>query len=337
MQLKEEEPMHIRSRWVLAALAAISLATAGAVSARAAAEGSFQRALQVSGPVDIDVSTGSGNITVRAGAAGTVEIRGKIRANSDWRGSESEAEERVRYLETHPPIEQDGNSIRIGHITDHDLTRNISISYEIVAPAETSLHAQTGSGSQTIAGIRGPVEVGSGSGDLAISNIGAEVHATTGSGDIKLEAVQGSLHARTGSGSIRGSGIAGAMVASTGSGSVRLEQTAAGDSRVSTGSGDVELSGIRGALQARTGSGEIRAQGAPTGEWSLHSGSGSLTVRLPEQAAFELNARTDSGNIQTAHPITVMGTIGKRQLRGTVRGGGPLLDLSTSSGNIHIE
>jgi DUF4097 and DUF4098 domain-containing protein YvlB len=69
----------------------------------------------------------------------------------------------------------------------------------------------------------------------------------------------------------------------------------------------------------------------------MRTASGSVTVRLPEQAAFDLEARTSSGHIESSHPITVQGTIGPREVRGKARGGGPLLELSTSSGNIHIE
>ena len=76
-----------------------------------------------------------------------------------------------------PPIQQSGNQIRIGHIDDPELRHNISISYEVVVPAETDLRVQSGSGDQKVEGIRGPLEVSSGSGGLKISAIGDRVHA----------------------------------------------------------------------------------------------------------------------------------------------------------------
>ncbi len=317
-------------------LAALLWATA-ATPAPAAVEGHFERNLKVTGPVDLDVETGSGSITVRAGNSDTLEIRGTIRASDGWLSSDRGVEDRVRYLESHPPIEQSGNTIRIGHINDHDLTRNISISYELVVPATTRLRAQTGSGSQTIDGISGPVEANSGSGSLQVSNVGAEVNARTGSGGIELRAVRGNSRASTGSGSIRAIGIAGGMNASTGSGSVKLEQTAAGDVEVETGSGGVELSGVKGSARVTTGSGSITAEGEPSGCWRLHTGSGSVRVRVPNQAGYEVEAHTSSGRIESNLPITVQGTISPRELHGKVRGGGAVLDLSTSSGNVYIE
>ena len=312
--------MKFRTRWLAAALAVVVLATAGSVAAWAATvEGSFERTLTVTGPVELDVKTGSGSIRVRTGEAGTVHIRATIKARSGWLEGSRDAEARVRALEQNPPIEQDGNTIRIGHIEDRDLRRNISISYEIVVPVETELRSATGSGR------------------LTLSNIGDEVRATTGSGRIQLDSIQGSVRATTGSGGIRATGVAGAFDATAGSGSIRLEQTGPGDVEVTTGSGTIELNGVRGALRASTGSGGIRADGQPTGDWKLRAGSGGITVRLPSEAAFDLYAHTNSGSISTDHPLTVQGTIKRRELRGKVRGGGYLVDMRTGSGSIHIE
>ncbi len=302
------------------------------------AEGSFDRTLKVTGAVELEVTTGSGGINVRAGEAASVRVHGTIRASEGWLINSGEAEKKVRALETNPPIEQSGNFIRIGRIEDPELRRNVSLSLEIVTPAETRLKAHTGSGSQTISGISGPVNAGTGSGGVKITSIGSEVRVETGSGNIQLESIKGEVRARTGSGYIRGAGIAGAITAGTGSGDVKLQQTAAGSARVDTGSGNVELEGLRGSLVARTGSGTITAEGAPEGGWSLSTGSGSVIVRLPANAAFDLDAHTSSGHVSADNlPITLQGTIRRGQLRGKVRGGGPRIELETGSGNIRIE
>jgi len=320
---------------VLPAMLILTLAAAVvATPARAGEDGHFDRTLTVSGPVDFDVQTGSGQIRVRPGDASKVEIHGKIHAHGGWRSSS--VEERVHALETNPPIEQNGNTIRIGHIEDRELTRDISISYELIVPAETKLRSATGSGEQSVEGIRGPVEASSGSGDLRFSKIGGETHVRTGSGEIGLDSINGSARASSGSGSIRAAGIAGGFNASSGSGEITLEQTAAGDVEVGTGSGEVRVKGVRGALRVNTGSGSIHAQGEPAGEWRLHTGSGDVTAELPQQAAFDLRAHTSSGSIESNHEISVQGSITPRELQGKVRGGGVLVDLSTSSGSIHL-
>ncbi|MHB8557212.1 MAG: DUF4097 family beta strand repeat-containing protein [Candidatus Acidiferrales bacterium] len=116
-----------------------------------------------------------------------------------------------------------------------------------------------------------------------------------------------------------------------------LSQTGSGDVEASSGSGTVEINGVKGAVRVGTGSGNIRAQGTPTGDWRLHTGSGDLTVQLPQQTSFELYAHTSSGRIDSKFPITVQGTISPRDLHGKVGSGGPMVDLRTSSGTIHIE
>lgn len=300
--------------------------------ALAAAEGQFDRTLTVTGPVALDVSTGAGSITVRAGEPGQVRIQGYIKAK---RGREAA----VRALEANPPIEQDGNMIHVGRIQNRDLQKNISISYEIVAPPETQLESGTGSGDQKVSGIVGPVAASTGSGSVALTEIGDEVQAETGSGSIRLQGIRGAVRASTGSGSIHGADIGGPVRASTGSGDVHLEQSAPGDVKVSTGSGDVEVFGVRGAVRVSTGSGDVTADGNPSGEWELETSSGEVTVRLPAGAAFDLEARTSSGSIYIAetHKLLVSGKINPRRIRGKVRGGGVKLALSTSSGDIRIE
>lgn len=87
----------------------------------------------------------------------------------------------------------------------------------------------------------------------------------------------------------------------------------------------------------RTGSGGIRAQGEPVGDWRMHTGSGAITVHPPPQAAFELQARTSSGHVRTTHEITVQGILSPRELHGKARGGGPLIEATTSSGSVDID
>jgi DUF4097 and DUF4098 domain-containing protein YvlB len=126
------------------------------------------------------------------------------------------------------------------------------------------------------------------------------------------------------------------MKADTGSGSVRIEVSRPGSIDVNTGSGSVRVRGAEGRVRVDTGSGSIEVTGNPTEPWTLDTGSGSVTVRLPREASFELNARTSSGSINTDRPITVQGSIGRRELRGTAGQGGVLLTLSTGSGSINI-
>src|SRR5439155_1418942 len=173
------------------AVAITTLATC-TLPAWGAVHGQFERTLAVNGRVDLQVETGSGSIEVHRGGSNQVHVVGRISAN-EWFGGDApdymdlvvgrisanewfgggNAEERVKKIENNPPIQQSGNDIRIGHIDDPELKHNISISYEITVPEGTQLRSSSGSGTQSIADIAGPLEANTGSGDLKLSNIEA--------------------------------------------------------------------------------------------------------------------------------------------------------------------
>jgi DUF4097 and DUF4098 domain-containing protein YvlB len=323
-------------RYIHTYLLAIAAACLAFSTACFAAEGHFHRTLQVTGPVDLSVHTGAGSITLRAGGSSTVEIRGTIRA---WSGlfSNDDAEKRVSYFESQPPIEQQGNTIKIGISTEPRMQHNVSISYELVVPVNTRLSSNSGSGNQTVDGISGPMEASTGSGEIKASNIGGSVQATTGSGEIVLESVKEGIRASTGSGNIRATSVGGSVRASTGSGGVTIEQTGEGDARVNTGSGNIVLKSIRGLVHAKTASGSITAGGGGQSPWYLESVSGNVSIRVPQNIGFNLRAHTVSGRISTNRPLTVQGTISRREITGKAGNGGFLLDVTTVSGDIHID
>src|SRR5262249_29957033 len=140
------------------------LATTCSIAAYArAAEGSFDRTLNVSGTVYFDISTGSGSIEIRRGTGNRVEIHGRIRAGDSWswwRSSSRDPEDVVRRLEANPPIEQSGQTIRVGRISDRDGYQNVSISYEFVVRGQSNIRSNTGSGRQTVEELEAKVNAG---------------------------------------------------------------------------------------------------------------------------------------------------------------------------------
>jgi hypothetical protein len=322
------------------ALAAAALLTLLAWPDRAVAQqvtGSFDRTLTVTAPVDLEVRSGSGSIEVRTGQAGRVEISGRVRAG-DWGvfRSGSSAQERVRRVEANPPIEQAGNRVTVGRLDDEELKNNVSISYTLIVPPETTLVSKTGSGSHRIEGVRGAVTATSGSGSIRVRDAGADVRTSTGSGSVFADTVAGSFSANSGSGSIDGVNVKGSITVKSSSGSITVSQSGGGATEASTSSGSILLTGLRGSVRASTSSGTLRVQGEPTSEWRLSSSSGSVTIELAGKPAFALDAYSNSGRIATDYPVTVGGLINRRELRGSVNGGGPLLHVRTTSGQIHI-
>jgi hypothetical protein len=263
-----------------------------------AAEGHFDKTLSVNGAVTLNVSTGSGYIHITPGADNQVHIQGHVKSSNNWMGGNSgqTAEQRVNDVVNNPPIDQTGNIIRVGK--DHGLN-HVSIDYDITAPKSVTLTA------------------GSGSGDVRVSDVGQNAKLNTGSGNIEA------------------TGLVGTISLETGSGDITASQNSSGDVKAGTGSGNIHLNNIQGGLKAETGSGNIEVAGKPTSPWKLGTGSGDVTLSV-SGAAFDLDASTGSGGIQTDVPITVQGNLDKHHITGKVNGGGPAVRIETGSGSVHI-
>lgn len=298
-------------------IATAALALACTVPGFASAAGTFDRSFQVSGPVDLEVLTRSGDITVRTGSAGSVSIHGTIHVGSSWFGNDRKPE--VQQLQTNPPIRQNGNSIRV----DYANINNVSIDYEITVPEETAIRAHTGSGDQTIEGLKGNADLESGSGDL------------------KLARLTGDMRFQTGSGNIRGRDISGPARIKAGSGDIEIGETGQGDIDIRTGSGNITVNGINGGFHAEAGSGDIHGQGAPRNMWSIRTGSGNVSLRLPSDSSFDVDISSSSGRVTLGHPVTttVQGRIedSRKSVVGKVRGGGPTVSVHTGSGDIQVD
>jgi hypothetical protein len=256
-----------------------------------AAEATFDRTLTVNGPVDLTISDGAGEIHIIRGSDSQIHILGRV--HSGW-GSGAD---RVNEIAANPPIQQTGNIVHIGgHGFD---LHNVSIDYEIQAPASAHLKASTGSGS------------------LRIEGVGQDAHLSTGSGDIRAEGLQGGF------------------IIGTGSGNIVATQASAGDIKADTGSGDIELQGIHGGLHAATGSGKIRVSGTPTSAWRLQTGSGNIEF-TPGAAGFALDASTGSGDIRSDQQMAMQGSINRHHVVANIHGGGPVVRIETGSGDIRI-
>src|SRR6516165_9598371 len=149
------------------------------LSVFARAEGQFDRTLSVSGAINLDLTTGSGEVIVKTGGSNQVQVRGHVRSSNDWWGG-GDNESAVRSVESNPPIEQSGNSIRIGFNLPEDVKRHVSIAYELTVPADTTLQINTGSGEISVQGVRASAKLHTGSGDIRVQDLGPQSRMETG-------------------------------------------------------------------------------------------------------------------------------------------------------------
>lgn len=260
-------------------------------------EGSFDRSLNVSGSLDLDVQTDAGGITVRAGAPGTVRIHAILKAQHGWFGG-GDPESRIRELERNPPVEQNGSSVRVGYMRDRDLLKGVSMRFEIEAPADTRLRARADSGGIEAFGLHDSINCKTDSGGIEVRDAGSDVHAEADSGGIHIRNVKGSVFARADSGGIEATEVAGALDVQSDSGHMRLSQT----------------------VPAR-----IHAS----------ANSGGIDVTLAPGAGYDIDAQTDSGGLSVPE-MTVKSRFSNHHVEGQVRGGGPMVTLRADSGGIAV-
>src|SRR5580658_6874023 len=317
--------------WIsLAACAAFVLA---GCRPQSSAAGTFDKTFTVNGPVRIELTNGSGDAHISAGGPGEVRVHGDIEARS-W--SEKDSQERVQQLAANPPLSQEGNLIRIGGSGSH--SGNASVDYTIVVPADAEIHAATGSGDVEVDGIKGPANFTSGSGAITAANITADVQALTGSGEIHLTQVQGQVQATSGSGDITLDSVHNQVRLHSGSGDMEINNP--GDSlEASTGSGDISIKGASADIRLRTASGDVVIEGNPAGSnyWDIHTSSGDVVLQVSPSARFRLMARSNSGDIDAAIPITMEGTSEKHELRARLGDGKARVEVQTSSGSVSLK
>lgn len=312
------------------AITATLLVSSGCISVPRG-NGTFEKTLTVTGPLNLELRNGSGDVQISNGPGGQVHVRGEFEVfAAPW----DNASRIIEDIEESPPIDQQGNFIRIGR--GRDGWRNYRVNYTIVVPEATELRASTGSGDVTVRGIKGPARITTGSGDLRAEDIGGDLEARAGSGDINVRNVAGEVDVNTGSGDVQLDTVAKDVRVGTGSGEVSVARPG-GNVQASTGSGDVDVRGARGDLLVKTASGSLNVEGnpAPRAFWELRTVSGDIRLSVPSDASFLFVARARVDNIDTGLPMEITERA-KRELRGRVGKGDARVVVETTSGMVTL-
>lgn len=261
-------------------------------------ERSFERKFLVDGQVTVEARLDTGAVRIKPGNAGTVEIRGVLRRRgSSFLGLSDDVEDRMDYLAANAPVSFQGGTIRLGDLND-DLLDGISTLMEVTVPHETRVRARSDHADFHIEGIQGPLECETDHGNVDAIGIGAGVRVTTDHGRIAIRGVQGPVSVQADSGDVEAIEIAGRIDIRVDSARVAVSQTAAAPIRVEADSGDV-------------------------------------IIRLAGDAGYDVSIETDHGKIRV--PPLEGQQLRDGRIRGRLRGGGPLVEARTDSGNIEVE
>jgi hypothetical protein len=301
--------------------ASILVAAAGAAHARI--DRVIEKSFTVSDTGTLNVSTPGGAITVKPSSGGVVKViaRERIRANS-----EAEADEILRKLEL--KLEQSGNDVTASAKYESQPMGfhfgswpPVNVDFEVAVPPQFMSDLHTSGGGITVGDLGGRVKARSSGGSIVLGKIGAMVDAHTSGGSITLESAAGDVTLESSGGNISVGRVDGAANLSTSGGSVKIDSVA-------------------NTVRARSSGGNVRAgiAGPLKEDCSLSTSGGTVRVTVDKTAAFKLDASTSGGTVD-ADGVTLTlekGTHGRNRLVGMVNGGGPLLKLRSSGGDIVV-
>lgn len=261
-----------------------------------------------------------------------------VRAQTDG-GSVS-----VRNIAGRVDTESGGGSVALADITG-PVTAETGGGSVDVTNGTGELNLRTGGGSIKINSAKGKVMAETGGGSISVGPAQQSMMVQTGGGSISLQACGADVHASTGGGSVEVGDVGGRADIETGGGSIRLS-SAKGWVTASTGGGTIQLYKLMNGARAETGAGSITAEFlAVATDSKLETSVGDVIVYLSPTAKVTVNAALDVANghkIRSDFPELKVtsegGEWGPKQYRaeGSLNGGGHLLRVRTTTGNIEF-
>jgi DUF4097 and DUF4098 domain-containing protein YvlB len=107
---------------------------------------------------------------------------------------------------------------------------------------------------------------------------------------------------------------------------------------LTTSNRNISLDRISGAVAVADRNGTIDLTAAPPlGTIDLEDRNGSVKLILPERAGFSVQANTTNGEIYTDFPLPTSGSESRKNISGTAGGGGPMVHITTTNGDLSID
>ncbi|MBC7367049.1 MAG: hypothetical protein H7343_09605 [Undibacterium sp.] len=268
------------------------------------------------------IETDGGAIRVQTSTDSVVKItaRQKIRANS-----ESEADELLKKLELN--FEAQGSDVTATAKYERPTmgvrwgNRPVEVDFVVTVPARYSANLKTSGGDIVIGDLDGKVNARTSGGDVRLGKISGEIAANTSGGNVSLTEGGASVELGTSGGDITIGRVVGPTLAHTSGGNIKAAQ-------------------VENTFEAKTSGGNVSAGfvGGLRGDCFLSTSGGQVRTTVEPTTGFRLDASTSGGDVEAAgFTITIeKGGVGKSRLVGAVNGGGPVLKLRSSGGDIVV-
>lgn len=256
---------------------------------------------------------------------GSVEITGWDQNTVDISGTKyAESEDLLRQIRIE--ASSSGNAVRVR--TNHPDTHhgNMGAKYIVRVPRQTELEDVTSSnGSLRVSEIDGNAHLTTSNGSVHLGRIHGNVEARSSNGSIEVQDVKGNVNFETSNGSVHADNVEGAFEGGTSNGAVRvhLQDTEAGRPiRINTSNGSIDL----------------QVDSLRNNDVVATTSNGPITVRMPGNVSATLHASTNSnGSVRSDFDVLMHGgELSRHRIEGTIGGGGPRIELTTSNANITL-
>ena len=217
---------------------------------------------------------------------------------------------------------------------------SVAVDYEVTVPRGVGVAIESISGSVIVEDVDGETSIETVSGDIRLASLPRLAEVEMVSGDLRMTDV----------------GSDDELSAEAVSGRITIDGVRAPRLDVSTVSGTLALTRVEARrVDVETVSGPVTFDGAldPDGRYEFESHSGGIQVTVPAGTGFDLEAQSFSGSLGSNATITLgrgddaieltepeihwsMNRDGRREIDGTVGGGGAHLELSTFNGDMTI-
>jgi hypothetical protein len=198
---------------------------------------------------------------------------------------------------------------------DRDLQK-IRVNFRIAMPRKFNLDLRT-IGSGRIGDIDGTVKAMMRGGSVQFHNVTGPLTARTDGGSISLHDIGGDLDATSNGGSVAAGRVTGKVFARANGGSVAIDEAT-------------------DAIDVRAAGGSVAAyiSKQPRSDSKLIADAGNVELRLPESIAINIDASCSAGRLSS--DFSLYGHQDDDRLKGTINGGGPLVMVRASAGNVYL-
>jgi DUF4097 and DUF4098 domain-containing protein YvlB len=313
------------------------LATAFVVHAETEDHHNRRFNVQQGGNLVVDVDFGSIEVGTNAMNEVEVDVLRKV--------TRSSKEEEEAFLADRPvTVSQEGNTITVRSRAES--RRNPSTGgrqrtegrYKVTVPSQFTAQLKTMGGAISVEDLVGDVDAATTGGALKFARLHGSLDAKTSGGPIEVMQCEGQQQVKTSGGAINLTSGSGSFDGKTSGGPVKVKDFR-GPVQVKSNGGGITIENAAGKVDGKTSGGPISASFATpiTDEVTLATSGGGVTLRVPEQSAFDLDATSSGGNVRSDLPVDAPGKPVPHRLKGPVNGGGKPVVLHTSGGSIRVE